>query len=341
MSRRHLKLMSPPSVRLPRVWLAWGASPAAALVVAAANVWAALPAPVVRVVTEFDRTSASVGDTIRYTVSIDHAAGVEVAFPEFPDTIAGLAVRNFGPLQTREVGGRVVKSRWYDIEHFLAGSYTIPGVAVEYAAPGKQMSVLRSADMFIQIESLIGQEELGDIRDIPPPLAAASRYMKYYVWGFAVAGLVLAAVVCGIVYQRHRAKNRVMGPPPVPAHELAYAQLEQLLQMDLIAAGRIKAFYYRLSDVLRHYIENRFHLMAPERTTEEFLVEMASTRLLVDAHKGLVSTFLDHCDLVKFAKYAPKEQEIRAAYDSAVRLIDETKEEADMGLAEEEDEFDG
>lgn len=311
----------------------------AALALVAGEAWAASPVPAVRVVTAFDRTTASVGDTIRYTVSIDHAAGVEVAFPEFPDTIAGLAVRNFGPLETHESGGRVVKSRWYDIEHFLAGAYTIPGVAVEYTLPGKPKAMLRSADMFLQIESLIGQEELGDIRDIQPPLAATSRYTKYYLWSLAFLALGLASVACGVAYCRHRAKSRAMGPPPVPAHELAYAQLEQLLQMDLIAAGKIKAFYYRLSDIVRHYIENRFRLMAPERTTEEFLAEMAGTRLLVDAHKGLISAFLDHCDLVKFAKYAPGEPEIMSAYDSAVRLIDETREEADMSLEQVEEEL--
>ena len=65
--------------------------------------------------------------------------------------------------------------------------------------------------------------------------------------------------------------------------------------------------------------------MAPERTTEEFLVEMAGTDLLVPEHKGLISQFLDHCDLVKFAKYAPGDREIKASCDSAMRLIDETR----------------
>ena len=38
--------------------------------------------------------------------------------------------------------------------------------------------------------------------------------------------------------------------------------------------GRIKEFYERISNILRHYIEHRFDLHAPERTTEEFLYEL-------------------------------------------------------------------
>ena len=293
--------------------------------------------PPIRVTTAFDTTSAKVGDTVRYTVAIDYAPDVSVEFPQFPDTIAGLSVRNFGPLEKREADGRHVRSRWYEIEHFLAGSYTIPGVAVEYELPGKAKAKLRSADLFLEIESLIGEEELGEIRDIQPPLTATSRYAKYYYWGFTGAGLLVVAIVAGIIYQRHRARSRILGPPPVPAHELAYAQLEELLKMDLIAGGKIKAFYYRLSNIVRRYIENRFHLMAPERTTEEFLVEMAGTSLLIDAHKGLLATFLEHCDLVKYAKYAPRDDEVKATYDSAVRFVDETREETDLDVEEDEE----
>ena len=122
----------------------------------------------------------------------------------------------------------------------------------------------------------------------------------------------------------------------MPAHEWAYAELEQLLALDLIAAGKVKEFYYRLSNIVRHYIENRFGLMAPERTTEEFLVELAGTDLLVPVHKGLLSHFLDHCDLVKYAKYAPGDPEIKATYESAVRLIDETKEGDEIEPAQED-----
>jgi len=96
--------------------------------------------------------------------------------------------------------------------------------------------------------------------------------------------------------------------------------------MDLISKGQIKEYYYRLSNIVRHYIENRFKLMAPERTTEEFLAEMTVTERLTEDHKELVGNFLEHCDMVKFAAYGPDSREIENSFNSAKKLVDETRE---------------
>ncbi len=287
---------------------------------------AAAPAkkPPVEVRVDCNKVLARVGDTIRYTVTVEHDANVAVKYPDYPSSIAGFAVTGFGPLVEREANGRQVISRWYDLRHFLAGAYTIPGVAVEYQIPGKPKALVRSADLFVEIESVMGPDALGDIRDIQEPLAAQSRYAKYYLWA-GVGALVLIAAIVGIIVFEGRRRQAVLAPPPVPAHELAYAELEQLLKLDLIGQGKVKEFYYRLSNIVRHYIENRFGLMAPERTTEEFLMEMADTDLLAPAHKGLVSQFLERCDLVKYAKHTPTDDEINAACDAAVQLVDETR----------------
>jgi hypothetical protein len=98
------------------------------------------------------------------------------------------------------------------------------------------------------------------------------------------------------------------------------------MAMDLISKGQIKEYYYRLSNIVRHYIENRFKLMAPERTTEEFLAEMMVTGKLTEDHKELVGNFLEHCDMVKFAAYGPDSREIENSFNSAKKLVDETRE---------------
>ena len=67
-------------------------------------------------------------------------------------------------------------------------------------------------------------------------------------------------------------------------------------------------------------------MSAPERTTEEFLVEMAHTNKLENSHKVLIREFLERCDMVKYAKYGPSNTEIKETYDAAKRLIDETRE---------------
>ena len=96
------------------------------------------------------------------------------------------------------------------------------------------------------------------------------------------------------------------------------------MEKDYITSGRVQEFYVELSDIVRHYLEDRFYFKAPEMTTEEFLVHLKNAHQLKPAHKGLLSEFLVQCDMVKFAKHQPGEDEIRSSYDSAEHLVVET-----------------
>ena len=80
-----------------------------------------------------------------------------------------------------------------------------------------------------------------------------------------------------------------------------------------------------VSDTARTYLEERFEFRAPERTTEEFLRELGGTKLLLPEQKDSLGNFLASCDLVKFAKYEPGENELRELHGAAVKLVEETE----------------
>jgi hypothetical protein len=83
------------------------------------------------------------------------------------------------------------------------------------------------------------------------------------------------------------------------------------------------AFWFRTRSVF--IWKNDFNFRAPERTTEEFLRELAGTDLLWPEQKESLGKFLESCDLVKFAKYEPGENELRELHASAVKLVEETE----------------
>ena len=128
---------------------------------------------------------------------------------------------------------------------------------------------------------------------------------------------------CGCISAGRKAKAAIRIFKP--AHEIAYARLQALIQQDLIKAGKVKEFYEAISDILRHYIEDRFELRAPERTTEEFLVEIRDTGVLSEADRKALTEFLTHCDLVKFAKHSPTNEQIQHTFDLAKNFIEQTK----------------
>lgn len=114
--------------------------------------------------------------------------------------------------------------------------------------------------------------------------------------------------------------------PPLPAHETAFKALQELTNKAYLKTGKVREYYFELSDIVRHYVENRFQLRAPEMTTEEFLTTLKDSKILNAEQKILLKDFLSHCDMVKFAKYLPDEKESESSYESAKRFIEETKE---------------
>ena len=79
-----------------------------------------------------------------------------------------------------------------------------------------------------------------------------------------------------------------------------------------------------VSDVLRIYLEERFELHAPDRTTEEFLAELGGRSVLSESQKGTLAEFLSQCDLVKFARDEPTRTDLENLHQSAMRLVVET-----------------
>jgi len=80
-----------------------------------------------------------------------------------------------------------------------------------------------------------------------------------------------------------------------------------------------------VSDTIRTYLEERFDLRAPERTTEEFLFELQSSMALLPPQKETLGDFLARCDLVKFARYEPVQSELEELHRCAERLVNETE----------------
>ena len=85
------------------------------------------------------------------------------------------------------------------------------------------------------------------------------------------------------------------------------------------------AWYVEISDIVRHYLEDRYAVRAPELTTEEFLREARRSAELGREHQDLLSVFLEGCDRVKFAGYHPEVAESRATLQVAGRFLEETR----------------
>jgi len=259
---------------------------------------------------------------------VDFPEDIEVFFPETKDKVGGLAVKDFAVSDIEREDGRITRELSYVLETYKASSYIIPAFDIRYKEklkPEAEVEVTKTPEIFVEVVTVL-DADASDVRGIKPPVSLDKRYFKLYIIIAIVIGvLILVAVVLHYIYHRKQRETESV-PEPLSAHQIAYNDLESLRAMDLVSKGQIKEYYYRLSNIVRHYIENRFKLMAPDRTTEEFLVEMTVTGKLTGVHKELVGNFLEHCDMVKFAAYGPDSREIENSFNSAKKLVDETRE---------------
>jgi len=158
-----------------------------------------------------------------------------------------------------------------------------------------------------------------DIRDIKAPVAIPSGWA--WLWWTLGTMIFAAAVFAAVRYwlkRRPRAKEITIVIPP---HERARRKLQEALGL----LDQPRPFCILVSDAVRLYLEEAFSMRAPERTTEEFLDELQSSALLSLAQKQLLGDFLMRCDLVKFARHEPPQDQLQELYQSALRLIDETQ----------------
>jgi hypothetical protein len=157
-----------------------------------------------------------------------------------------------------------------------------------------------------------------DIRGIKAPVEIPSAWT--WLW-WTLALLALAALAWWGWTRWRKKKKTASLPPVVPPHERALERLREALAL----IDQPRPFCTSVSDAIRAYLEERFNLRAPERTTEEFLDELQNSAVLSLDQKQSLGEFLMRCDLVKFARYEPGEPELRGLYDAAIRLIDETQ----------------
>jgi hypothetical protein len=155
------------------------------------------------------------------------------------------------------------------------------------------------------------------LHDIKGPIEITS----WTDWAIRGAIVLAALGLLAAAWWWWRRKRPPAAPPRlVPPDERARERLATALAL----IEQPERFCTTVSEIARTYLEERFGLKAPERTTEEFLAELPRNAVLESRHKALLSDFLTSTDLVKFARFEPGRRELEELHAAALRLVEET-----------------
>jgi len=268
-------------------------------------------------------SAVTIAERVKMLLETRAQKGWRAELPKFGEKLNQFGIvdyRNFQPELAKD--GAVVTKRLYELEPFLSGEYKIPPMEVAFYQDGDSTRhTLESDTILVKVTSLLPKDKASlDINDIAPPAKFPFGWKSILI----VVGCVAAAAAAFLIlWKRRRIREKII--PKLPAHEIAYRKLEELLARELVEKKLYREFTAEVADILREYIEDRFRLKAPERTTEEFLVEV-SPALPVDAEKkDILKKFLLHSDLVKFAALEPSVEDVERTFATCRDFIEATK----------------
>ncbi len=272
------------------------------------------------------REKIGLSETVVLEEEVDAETGFEAELPEFlPEEFEGLGIVGIeeDPVEVQAAGS--VRRRRLKLEPERSGVLTIPPREAWFAQAGSdgENSVTTRA-----IEVTVAPIEDPDSVRLPDPRAELREEEVGPGSGLSPwwAALALPPIAIGAVLLLRKRRSRAA--PPRPAHEIAWESLRRLVALNLVEQGEVERFFVILAAILREYVERRFGVRAPERTTEEFLRE-ASKHPDLAAHRSELGAFLQVADRVKFARMAPEEEDIQQAFGRARSFIEATAEEVD------------
>lgn len=143
-------------------------------------------------------------------------------------------------------------------------------------------------------------------------------------WIILIAVLAIIAFIWAM--RRYKKEGTVLKKKPEPTpYETAMKNLRELKARNLWEQGMEKEYFTRLTDILRIYLDKRFGINAMEMTTREIMNRLYDSD--VKDKRDYVRQILSVADFVKFAKVRPLPADNIAAYENAVKFVEETKPE--------------
>lgn len=272
------------------------------------------------------RDSINIGGQARIDFTIATSDAYLWQWPEITDQVVkDVEVVSQSAIDTvRQRGSNLITlQKHIVITSFDSGYYAIPPFQYKYRIPGDTTWNLIETQPFLLYVAGVNVDISGSIRDIKDPIGAPLTFLEILPWllllVFAIAGIFLYRYYL----KKKRAKAQLAPKPPrpkIPPHTRALNALEQLRQKKLWQNGQIKEYHSELTDILRHYIEERYDIMAIEMTSSEIL-DAINEKLLPALATNKLTTILQRADLVKFAKGNPLPDEHEESFVSGVDFV--------------------
>ena len=170
--------------------------------------------------------------------------------------------------------------------------------------------------------------QMKDINDIKPVEEVPFKVLDWlpdYWWAWLLGLLLLAAAIWA--YRKYYKKGiNPLRPSKkrLPPYEEAMINLQNLKAAQLWQQGQEKEYFTGLTDILRVYIDRRFHINAVEMTSTQ-IIDTLKKNDETKAVNEQLEMILEVADIVKFANARPLADDNEVAYQRAVNFVEATR----------------
>ena len=259
----------------------------------------------------------TLGDPLRYDVAIEYPTGADLTLHSPGDDSRWSEVDR--RIDTDSDGTTTTTEATLHYAIYRPGPTSGPPVGVRIEL-GDDVVNFELPSYDVDVKSVTDDGDALDGPGSPWPLV---EDISTPVW-LAIGGSTVAVVLVLLVAARRRDPYGDI-EPPAPPHQRAHRALERLADSELLAEGRVKPYYIRLSGIIRGYLGDRFGFPGTELTTTEIATQLQRLDDRgPDVDTDSVIEWLQACDRVKFAGYTPTPDEAKQHLNEALDIVEST-----------------
>lgn len=250
---------------------------------------------------------------------IDGPSSLEVTVPEqLIQTKGWQSVRIRPAESTLLPDGRLRWQGVFRLDPDRPGQASLQLAGIQ-ARTGDKLRVVQWPAIPVTVTTSIQHVSPNDLLENAPLLPMDGWQQSPFVVPVWMAAILLAAGFVTIGWLRYRARRRLREEEPIPWLK---RRLGELRAQNVGTPEENVRLYSDLADLLRQFIERRYALPAPTRTTREFLEEIHKSPTVAVEQRTILEEFLRRCDLVKFARETPTVAECDAGVELVLRFAD-------------------
>jgi hypothetical protein len=211
------------------------------------------------------------------------------------------------------------------ITSFEPGNLIVPAIKFEVNDSTYSTEPIALLVETVEVDTTKGLYDVYPIYDVEYSFSEKIADISKAYWHWLLIALLVILII--ILYLKNKNRPKPISEEPevkIPAHIKALQTLNELKYQEAWQTDDHKSYYSKLTDTVREYLEDRFNILALEKTTAEIIQDLKHSDISTE-DRAFLQQILQQADFVKFAKFKPQNEDGKIALEKSFDFVNQTK----------------